>query len=77
MNKTGIFGSGGRRMALGEIVIGAGNRLRGWWTKRLNAKAVADLSPEQIRDCEIELTGPNKPTVVVPTEIRQMLLSMH
>ena len=63
--------------SLAPVLQNAATKLRGWWRKRQSAKVLAALSAEQMRDCGIELTQHNVPTIEVPRGLMQRLQSPH
>jgi uncharacterized protein YjiS (DUF1127 family) len=60
---------------LRQNLLNIGSWLRGWLARRRNARVLAQLSPEQMRDCGIEPPERNVPTIEVPKELMRRLPS--
>jgi hypothetical protein len=54
-----------------------GERMRAWRKMRRDAKALAELSAEQILDCGIESPELNVPIIEVPRGLMHKLMAMH
>ena len=52
-------------------------RIQTWWSRRLTARVLAELSAEQILDCSIESPELNVPRIEIPRGLMQKLMSMH
>jgi hypothetical protein len=75
MNKPHTLRLGRSHASLGATVTHIGRKLGGWWRGRQNAKIVAELSPDQLRDCGIETSQRNVPVIEVPRELVRLLPS--
>jgi uncharacterized protein YjiS (DUF1127 family) len=75
MNKLNTLPLGRNHASLGATVTNIGRKLGGWWRRRQNAKIVAELSPDQMRDCGIEIPQRNVPVIEVPRELVRLLPS--
>jgi hypothetical protein len=75
MNKPNALRLDRSQTSLSTIATDVGDKLRGWWRKRQNAKVIAELSLEQIRDCGIEVPARDVPVIEVPSEVMRRLPS--
>lgn len=75
MNKPDTLRLGRSHASLCATVTHIGRKLGGWWRRRQNAKIVAELSPDQLRDCGIETSERNVPVIEVPRELVRLLPS--
>lgn len=75
MNKSNALRLDRSQTSLSTIARDVGGKLRGWWRKRQNAKVIAELSPDQMSDCGIEVAERNVPVIEVPSELMRRLPS--